>query len=98
MGAGGILTDKHTSLAFYDTLHDVLDMLPLGSSFGVSFGICEKHCILHECISTVFGVAFNIASVARSLTSCSSTLIDIRTNSEDDRKQELKFFAGHCLE
>jgi hypothetical protein len=73
-----VLTNKHASLALNDTLHDVLDMLPLAATFGLSLGVCEKHCILHKCISVILWVMLWTSGVSRNLSSRCPALIDIR--------------------
>jgi len=82
-----VLTNEHTSFTLDDTLHDVLNVLSLAV-----LGLGQEHSILHQSITVVFtGSMLLVILVAASL-------IDIGTDSEDDRKKELQLLPGHCLE
>jgi hypothetical protein len=95
--------DKHTSFTFNDTLNDVLDVLSATISLlGISVG--EKHSVLHKRVAMVLWVGSRIgslleihvlvSSITRSLTNFQTTLVDIGTDSEYDRKKELEFLFG----
>jgi hypothetical protein len=57
-------------------------------------GIGEKHGILQESIAMILWIIFGMATVARSLASLRTTLIDIGTDSEDDRQKELELLPS----